>query len=656
MMQPYKIHFLYRFTSRLLSKAPLLFLLLFWSSFTALGQNDLQTDKHLHFYNIWGLLKYQHPTLATGKFNADSLFLRYLPEVDSAKNQKQINSVYQAMLKEVGPSPSGKAEKLRDNPKGSLLLNNLDDRWYAKSKFLNGNTRKQLDNLYQRRYTAEPHHYVTIRNNPYGGTLPNEPKYTFAVNENLPYPMRMLALAKFKAAIDYLFPYKYVMDENWDAAISQAIPLFAQCETREEYERLLLTLNAKLNDTQAYSFFRQLHHKEKLFKNSYYPPFDYQMVEEKILVTGIIDPALCKRANIKTGDVLVALDDIALTEWVKALGSVLSVSNPQALWHRVGEYGDNFLFRSEDAVMKATLLRGEDSVSTTLRLMNPTDPAKAKLVDAYFKKKLTPAKKRVGLEMVSKDIYRFKAHDTNRYIENASEEREVAIMDSLFKVAVKGKGLIFDLRGDPDNSDFVFQDVYRKFGKENNYFARYYLMNSANVGTYKLLTQPEVYFPTTVTPEGFTYKGKVVILVNGATQSIGEWLAMNLQHMFPNSVTIGEQTAGADGDVKRLNLPGNYVVQFSGNAIFYPDNTPTQRQGVKVDLQVKPTLKGALAKKDEQLLKAFEIIRAEGEEENDKGKKTETEEVEAKKPNPKKQETKKVEAKKAEPKKAKTSS
>ncbi|WP_188686849.1 S41 family peptidase [Rufibacter glacialis] len=577
----------------------------------AFGQNTLDTDKHLNFYHIWGLLKYQHPALATGKVSADSLFLRYLPLVDSAQTQKQANSVYQALLKEVGPSPLAKVDKVRDHPKGTLLVQNLNDHWYTRSKFLNSNNRKQLENIFQRRYTAEPHQYVTIRNNPYGGTLPNEPKYVFPEKENLPYPMRMLALAKMKAAIDYLFPYKYLMDESWETAIAQAIPLFAQCPSRQEYERLLLTLNAKLNDTQGYSFFRQLHHKDKIFKNSYYPPFDYQVVEEKILVTGIIDPALCRRSNIKVGDVLGSLDDIALTEWVKALGAVLSVSNQQALWHRVGEYGDNFLFRSEDAVMKVHLQRGQDTLQTTLRLMDPTDPAKAKLIDGYFKKKQAPGKKRVGLEMVSKDIYRFKAHDTNRYIENASEEREAVIMDSLFRIAVKGKGIIFDMRGEPDNSDFVFLDVFRKFGRGNSYFARYYLMNAGTVGTYKLLTQPEVYYPTTVTPEGYAYDGKVVILVNGATQGVGEWLTMNLQHMFPNSITLGEQTAGADGDLKRLNLPGNYVMEFSGNAIFYPNQRPTQRTGVKVDLTVKPTLKNTLAKKDDQLLKALEIIREE---------------------------------------------
>ncbi|GAB2539130.1 S41 family peptidase [Rufibacter soli] len=613
MIIPLHIKSLSGATARFLYKA--LFLIMILGALLpgkAQGQDSFDAQKHLYFYHIWGFLKYQHPALATGQIPADSLFLRYLPEVDAAKNQKATNKVFQAMLNEVGVPATKKLDKPRDEPQGTLLLQNLDDRWYTKAKFLNNDNRKKLESIFQRRFTGEKHQYATIKNNPFGGTLPNEPKYDFPPAENLPYPLRMLALAKFKAGIEYLFPYKYLMDENWDEVISHFVPLFAICDSRADYERLLITLNAKLNDTQAYSFFRQLFYKEKIFRNLYFPPFDYQVVEDKILVTALIDPALCKKSNIKVGDVLEELDDITIAEWVKALGTVLSVSNQEALWHRVGEYGDNFLFRSEDTNLKVLLTRGEEKITGKIQLMNPTEPAKAKLIDAYFKKKQTVAKPTKGLERPARSIVRFKVNDTNRFIENATEAREVVIMDSLLTVAAKAKGLIFDMRAEADNSDFVYLDLFRKFGQETNYFARYYLINQEALGTYKYLPQADVYFPSTVTPKGDKYKGKVVILVNAATQGVGEWLTMNLQHLFPNSVTMGGQSAGADGDIKRLTLPGNYVVTFSGNAVFYPDHTVTQRKGLKVDQTITPTLKGILSKKDEVLQKAIDWINDEG--------------------------------------------
>ena len=77
---------------------------------------------------------------------------------------------------------------------------------------------------------------------------------------------------------------------------------------------------------------------------------------------------------------------------------------------------------------------------------------------------------------------------------------------------------------------------------------------------------------------------------------------------LPDVVTIGSQTAGADGNVSTLKLPGRIVARFSGAGACYPDNTPTQRTGVKIDIVCKPTVKGIREGKDEVLLKAIEYI------------------------------------------------
>ena len=54
-------------------------------------------------------------------------------------------------------------------------------------------------------------------------------------------------------------------------------------------------------------------------------------------------------------------------------------------------------------------------------------------------------------------------------------------------------------------------------------------------------------------------------------------------------------TAGADGNVSQINLPGGIQTYFSGLGIFYPDGTPTQRIGIVPDIEVKPTLAGLRA-------------------------------------------------------------
>ena len=40
----------------------------------------------------------------------------------------------------------------------------------------------------------------------------------------------------------------------------------------------------------------------------------------------------------------------------------------------------------------------------------------------------------------------------------------------------------------------------------------------------------------------------------------------------------------------------------------YPDNSPTQGAGVKIDFIVKPTIKGTIKRKDELLERAINIL------------------------------------------------
>jgi C-terminal processing protease CtpA/Prc len=103
------------------------------------------------------------------------------------------------------------------------------------------------------------------------------------------------------------------------------------------------------------------------------------------------------------------------------------------------------------------------------------------------------------------------------------------------------------------------------------------------------------------------YKGKVIILVNETTQSSAEFHAMAYR-VNPNATVIGCTTAGADGNVSTIYLPGGISTMISGIGIYYPDGRETQRIGIVPDIEVKPTIQGIKSGKDELLEKAIELI------------------------------------------------
>src|SRR6185437_6927878 len=108
------------------------------------------------------------------------------------------------------------------------------------------------------------------------------------------------------------------------------------------------------------------------------------------------------------------------------------------------------------------------------------------------------------------------------------------------------------------------------------------------------------------------YKGKVVILVDETTQSQAEYTAMALRAM-PNAVVMGSTTAGADGNVSTIPLPGGLSTMISGLGVFYPDHRPTQRVGIVPDVLVRPTVKGIAAGRDELVEAAVRLLEGSGE-------------------------------------------
>ena len=96
------------------------------------------------------------------------------------------------------------------------------------------------------------------------------------------------------------------------------------------------------------------------------------------------------------------------------------------------------------------------------------------------------------------------------------------------------------------------------------------------------------------------YTGKVVILVDEVTQSQAEYTAMTFRYA-PTARIVGSTTAGADGNVSPIPLPGGFHTMITGLGVFYPDLRPTQRVGIVPDVGVVPTVEGIRAGRDEVL-------------------------------------------------------
>ena len=163
-------------------------------------------------------------------------------------------------------------------------------------------------------------------------------------------------------------------------------------------------------------------------------------------------------------------------------------------------------------------------------------------------------------------------------------------------------GLVIDLRGYP--SDFIVFSLSQYLMPHPNNFVKFTRGTVENPGEFD--------FTQTLSVGAWRknfYKNKIVIIVNETTQSQAEYTTMALQ-TAPNAVVVGSTTAGADGNVSHIFLPGNIHTMISGIGVYYPDGRETQRIGIVPDIEAKPTVEGIRKGEDEVLNKAIEIIKS----------------------------------------------
>jgi hypothetical protein len=99
----------------------------------------------------------------------------------------------------------------------------------------------------------------------------------------------------------------------------------------------------------------------------------------------------------------------------------------------------------------------------------------------------------------------------------------------------------------------------------------------------------------------------VAVLTNGSAISYAEsW--MGIVEAYKLGEIVGEPTAGTNGNVTMIKLPGGCNVVFTGMKVLKHDGSRHHGIGIAPTVPVLPTLAGIRAGRDEQLEKAIEVL------------------------------------------------
>ena len=513
---------------------------------------------------VWGFLKYHHPEIAEGNYNWDYELFRFLPKYIKAENTIERDKRLVDWIDLFGQVKE--CTKCQPTDEDAFLKPDME--WINNQS---ADLRNKLIYIYNNRSQGK-HYYIGMTANVGNPEFKNENPYS-----NMPYQddgFRLLSLYRYWNMINYFFPYKHLMDEDWNKKLKEYIPLFINAKNELEYELATVQIIGDIQDTHANLWGGA--DKIDEWKGSNYPPIHVRFIENHLVITDYYNQELKNEVGLKIGDVITKINGNPIDKIVNEKSKYYPASNEPT---RLRDISADLL-RSNSNNIEIEFVSGNSNPQTKNLKLYPKDS-----LDIYRWYRKSDGK---SFYMLDNNI----GYVTLQTI----KEDDIAQIKDEFK---NTKGIIIDIRNYP--STFVPFSLGSYFVSSPTPFVKFTNGNVDNPGEFTFTSNLEI--PS----QGKTYKGKLVVLVNELSQSQAEYTSMAFR-AGDNTTIIGSTTAGADGNVSAIMLPGGLRTMISGIGVNYPNGGETQRIGIVPDIKVHPTIEGIRQGKDELLEKAIEII------------------------------------------------
>ncbi len=511
---------------------------------------------------VWGVVKYYHPKVVAGGINWDYELFRVMPKV--LEEDADVNSVLYDWVNSLdgGEYLGNNDYEYKYGNRGIQLKPSTD--WCYDQVYLGEDLSNELAILLNNRISDRENAYVSFTHDDLYQSMDNENPYPSMDSDDSGY--RLLGLFRYWNIIEYYFPYKDIIGEDWNDVLLEFIPKFVEGSDYKSYMLVTAELTTRIHDSHTlYVKGKQGYSIRNMF-GTYKVPVNFVEIDNQIVISKII-----KECGLELGDILVKVGDRDIDEHIEHMRKYLSQSRENAVFFSMD------ILQTHTKYTDLTVIRDGKTVDV-----------RAKAEHKYY----------LPIDTKSQVM-----DDENIYYINAGLLKDGEI-DRIMKDWWDTKGLIIDLRNYPSTP--IVYELAKYLIPNPEEFCIFSFPNPAVPGEFYFI-EPHISGRFEDSNED-VYKGKVVILVNEGTGSQGETTTMSLRNT-PNSVVLGRPTSGTNGDYKMFKLPGNLETRISGYGVFNPDKTQAQRVGLQPDIYLDPTIEGIKEGRDEYIDKAIEIIR-----------------------------------------------
>jgi hypothetical protein len=544
-----------------------LFFILCTTCIMAFSQNPTWQQRLYYACKVWGFVKYYHSRVSDCQVNWDSVLLQTLPRIKNAVTYHEFNDALDSMLLAAGPMEIATTSSPDTLP--HELKRNLNFGWISDPVF-RVDVKVILDTI---KNNFRPHPTCWVQPGPVSWLAFPYDDPMIDSNTTINYPSeftRLSVLFKYWNIINYFNPYNYVQDIPWDSTLYKNV---LSIDTVTDYTRFFKSVKkiaAGCNDAHVEVLTSNTGYS---FYGNYTPKIILRYAQDKYIVVKSAYGIPAK------GDIIVSVDGKTTSQLEDSLRPYISAGNSSVfrrfvcLYLLCGSLGSQVQIVFKDSA-------GNDHSFSPSRNYD--------LYDGWFTSYYPND---------TLGTFKFRKWKCNVGYVNMNNLM-TSDVDNMYNALKNTTAIIFDLRKYPNGTAWSIANLIYP---DQLCFSK--------------LTEPDIYYPGTYSwyydylgydsnPEYF--KGRVIILCNETTISQAEFSCMIFRAM-PNSVVIGSQTEGTDGNISYFHLSQDIQTGFTSLGVYYPDGDSTQRIGIVPDSVVHPTQDGIRQGRDEVLEKALQV-------------------------------------------------
>jgi hypothetical protein len=553
-----------------------------------------QTSAHqfeVSTIKVWGVLKYYSPYISSGNINWDKVLLELQPKIKNVQTIEEFNILISGLVDTVYNHTSHKSKvdtdvikcielnKLEKLDNFSFLKDTVkyirrpDFSWIMKDENLSQQNRIKLIEIIINYKPVHKNVFLTEDRLHIVRTIEESNEdIAYVINDGteivVPVEYSFLALARFWNVINYLYPYKNLLDANWDSFLINSCQLY---ETIPYYS-YINSFAPALNEGHAILDRSEIKTPVGLTNPQYVKyifPFTTKLIDEKIYIDQCIDSQAIKEANVISGDEILSINNQISPVLLEKIKSRISFGNESAFKSSFEQYFT--LFNLTDSVFDVVLLR--DSKTINVRIGGTTSEKYHQLYSPFtdfmiidsttvYINIATPSVKFNQLlsESYQKDIIldlrKYPVGENMNLFCNFLANRKIDVAHYYYP-SVKYPGVFESAREE------------LSFREKMPLYANFILTKESK----ELLKYSRKHFRKEI------FRNKLVVLIDGSTISAMETLCMMIKCVYPDAVFIGRQTAGSNGNMVYMNLLGGVRLSYSSIDFHFADGTQTQRVG-----------------------------------------------------------------------------